>query len=203
MTRAVPGVAPWRAAGGSAALALAYVAGAGNAGVAETRMRVGAAVVAACVAFLVDDAAAVTVASSPTTLLGRRAIRAGAGLAVLGAWWVSAALLADAVAGSGRPPFSAALEALVIACIALAVSALAARRSDDATGGVAGAAVALACFATIYLPQRWWWPLTPDPSSPSGMRRLALVLTGAVVLGVATSLDPARRRRLTRRGYHQ
>lgn len=194
MARALPDVAPWRAAAGSAAFTLALVALASNEGAAELRTRIGAAVVAASAAFLFDDAASVTLASSPTTLLARRSVRAVAAITLLAAWWVSAAGLAYVGTGSGWPPASAAFEAIVLLAIALGVSAVAARRSDDASGGIAGAAVAFACFATSFLPPRWWWPLTPAPASPSGIRRLVVVLTVVVMVAFVASVDPAHRR---------
>lgn len=195
LTGALPRVAPWRPLFASATFATLFILRAANPSSAALRLRLGGAVVAACVAFALDDTAETTLASAPTTLLARRSVRVLGALAALAGWWCSTAALADATTGLGRPPSAVGIEILAIAAIALATSSLASSHGDDGTGGFAGASVALACFATSYLPPRWWWPLAPDPSSTSGMRRLAVLLTVAVVFGVAASLDPARRRR--------
>lgn len=195
LTRALPRVAPWRPFAVGAAVFSLLVMRASTPDAALSRLRVGAAVVAACAAFVLDDAAAPTLASAPTTLRARRAVRTVVALVALAVWWVAVALAADASTGSGRPSNGAALEMLALVAVALAVASLAARREEAARGFV-GATVALACFASAFLPPRWWWPLTPDPASASGTQRLIVLLAVASVAWLAASVDPARRARL-------
>lgn len=194
MTRLVPQVASWRPFAAATAIAATLILLAPNPAAASMRLRIGAAIMAASIAFALDDTAAATLASSPMTRLARRSVRVVSALVALGVSWVGLAVFADALTGSGYPPLSAALEMGAIAALALAASAVACHRSDDDSGGIAGLGVALGCFATSYLPDRWWWPLAADPASPAGIRRLLGVLTVAGLLGVVASLDPARRR---------
>jgi multisubunit Na+/H+ antiporter MnhB subunit len=190
LVRAVPRVAPLRPLYMTTSVATVLVFASGNPGEALTRFRLGAGALAACLAFVLDDEAATTTASAPTTRFARRGARVVVGALALGAWMTAAALIADTLVGSGRPPWAAFLEPLTIAALSLAVGCIAIDRSDDGRGGVFGATVALTCLATAYLPSRWWWPLTARPE----MTRLAVIGFAALALAALASLDPAVRR---------
>ena len=88
---------------------------------------------------------------------------------------------------------------MTLTLVSFAGAAWAAGRSDDDRGGMAGAVLTLACYATVYLPHRWWWPMTADLSGPGATRRLVVTLLTATTIVAATSLDPARQPLLTRR----
>ena len=192
LVRWVPRVVSIRVIGGAMAIVTTFVLRAESADSAAMRMRVGVAVVAATVAFVVDDAAATTLASAPTTLFARRAVRVLPALTALGVFGVTLAFVADAVTGSGRPPAAAALETLAIALIGLVAAMWCARRGNDLTGGIAGFGMALACFASSYLPPRWWLPLNGDLSA-AGVRRLLVVTLVAGLVAALLSADPAKR----------
>jgi hypothetical protein len=195
---AVPRVAPIQPIVFSAVCATAFVVASPIANAPATRQRVGCAVVAASIAFALDDDARTTLAATPVTRLTQRAVRAGAAGAFLAAWVVVIVAAADALTGVGRPPNVVFTEVGVVALIACAVACLAIGRSDDGRGGIAGTVVAISCFGVSYLPWQWWWPFTPEP------RLSRLLLTGAIAIAVAlvASLDPARARtrRLARTG---
>lgn len=195
LVRALPSVAAWQPVAAAGVLAGAFVVSAASPSAALMRLRVGGALIAAGAAFVIDDAAAVTLASVPTTLGRRRVVRIGAALAAIFTWWVAVAAVADARTGSGRPPAFAVIESMVLALLGIAVGALALRLDVDSArsaGGSAGLAVVLFVFAGSFLPVRWW-PLAADPAGRDGVRRLVGVLTVAIVLVAVASADPARR----------
>jgi hypothetical protein len=124
------------------------------------------------------------------TRLAQRAARAGDAAAVLAAWVGVAAFAADALTGDGCPPNAVVLEGAAVAHIAFAVACVARGRTDDGRGGIVGALVALACFATGYIPSRWWWPFTAEPRQT----RLLVLSAAALAVALVASSDPARRR---------
>jgi hypothetical protein len=194
LLRAVPRVAPVQPLLLTAALAGAFVLTAANAPAAAFRLRIGSAVVAAALCFVLDDDAATTLASVPVSRLTRRSIRAGGAAAFVLAWFAVVLLAADALTGVGRPPTAVLVEVGALALIACAVACVAIGRTDDGRGGIAGAFAAMVCFASAYLPPHWWMPFTAEPR----VTRLAIVSAGALVVALTASADVARRRRWTR-----
>lgn len=194
LLRAVPRVAPVQPLVMSAAAAGVFVLAAPSANSASQRLRVASAVVAAVACFVLDDDAAMTLDAVPVSRLTRRLLRAGATAAFVTVWMAVVIGAADALTGAGRPPLAALAEVGAIELLALAGACVAIGRTDDGRGGIAGALIALVCFATAFLPARWWWPLTSQPET----RRLVLVGLVALVVALTASADPARRRRLTR-----
>lgn len=190
MARAVPRVAPLRPLVAAAVLMTVFVLAAPSAGAASTRMRVAAALVAATAAFALDDDAATTLAPVPMSRLVRRFVRFGVAAVSVGAWLGVVIAAGDALTGFGRPSGAALLEVGAVGFIAFAGASLATGRTDDGRGGIAGVFVALVCFATAYLPPRWWWPFTAEQR----VARLACIALVALAVSLATSADPARRR---------
>lgn len=190
LTRHVPRVAALQPLYVVAGLSSLLVLTAPNASAVGGRFRFAAAAVAAAAAFVLDDDAAATLGSVPETLLARRSARAVVVGVAVAVWLLAVSFVADAITGSGGPPALALLEPVVVGLIAIAVAAVASGRTDDERGGILGATAALTCFATIYLPPRWWWPLTAEPD----MQRLLFVGGFAVVVAFVATRDPARRR---------
>lgn len=160
-----------------------------------TRLRLVAVALCAGTAFALDDPAAETLASSPTTLLVRRLVRVALVLPVVAALW---ALL---VAAGGQPADAAlALELAALLAVALTATAVAARFAPDGRGALAAAPALLVLLAAaaIALPDRWtllaWGPADPHWAGAHG--RWALVLVLALLALLQVSRDPARRRLL-------
>jgi hypothetical protein len=178
------------------AAGLAFMA-IGNPAGAPLRMSIAAAGVAATGGFLFDDHAAITLASSPTSLPIRRLHRIAAASVAIGLWWVVAVAITTNRAGS-FPVAGRALELCVLVAIALAASAVAAGVGDRTTGGIAGAACSIASYATTFLPPQPWLPLPAHPGGPGATPRLLAVLAGAMAVLAYTSRDPATPRPSTR-----
>jgi hypothetical protein len=166
-------------------------------------LRMSAALVAATLGFVLDDAAASTLASSPTTLAARRAVRVLVTASPVVAWYIVVERFVGSTPGTHGPFDKRLLEMGALTLVSLATAALAARVSDDGRGGIAGTVVAMLCFGSAFLEPRWWWPLPPDPSAPGAIRRLVVVCIIAGAGLAYTSLDPALRRRLRRRSRHR
>ncbi|MDP1795336.1 MAG: hypothetical protein Q8K63_14455, partial [Acidimicrobiales bacterium] len=139
MARAVPRVAPLGVVGATGAVMTLLVISTADPAAAQSRLRLGAACVAASLAFVVDDEAAHTLAGSPATLRARRGVRALVAFALATAAFAVMMVLADARSGVGRPEVAYLLEFAAIACIALGVGSGAVGRSDDGRGGAVGA----------------------------------------------------------------
>jgi hypothetical protein len=192
----VPGTiraVPWGPLLGGAALALAMVHfGSRDPGSLMLHLRLGAVLLCAGAAYVVDDPAARTLAYSPTPLLGRRAFRVTGAVVVAGATW--GALLVDvrgAAGPGGWPPASLTLQAAALLAAALSMAVLASRVAPDGRGGVAGsAAVLVLALVSVALPGRW----SPFPFAEMGWsNRPAVLLAGGMVAFLWASLDPARR----------
>ncbi len=145
-------------------------------------------------ALALDDEAAVTVASSPTSLLWRRAVRLA--LATAGAAAVTvAALLAVGATGSteGVPLDRLVVEGAGILLLAMALS--------TAVGGDRGTFLfAVGLLGTVLVQARWpAWSLFPMAPGAPGWSRAALVwgVVAAVSAGAlfVVSRDPCLRRR--------
>ena len=157
------------------------------------------AAVALCVgaAFVLDDAAAETLATSPASLVFRRFLRIGLALPLVAALWA----LALWYAGTG---FDAALTLELVAMLAvtLGAAAFAIPHLADGRGGAA-AAPALLVFlgaCALVVPDAWTlFAQGPgDPRWDGSHLRWTLVLVVAVAGFVYASGDPARARPLRR-----
>ena len=178
----------WAPLAGGSALALALVA---LTDPSVTELRVVAVAICVGAAFILDDAAAVTVASAPTPLLVRRALRVGLALAPLAALWALLSWLAGGVASS-----AVSLELAALA-VTLAGAAIAARIRADGRGGVAAgpALLTLLAAAFLLLPSRWGlFPAGPrDPSWTAAHQRWTLIMLAGVLGLLWASRDPGQR----------
>ena len=181
----------WQPAARLMVVGVAFVAIGSQAGV-QQRLSIAAAGVAASSAFLLDDHAAVTLASSPTSLPIRRLHRVTVAALAVGLWWVVAVTIATNRTGS-FPIVGRALELSVLVAIALAASAIASTVGDRTTGGIAGAACSIACYATTFLPPQQWLPLPAHPDAPGATPRLLASLACAMAVLAYISRDPATR----------
>ncbi len=133
----------------------------------------GAAIVASSVAFVIEDAAEVTIAAVPLTLLTRRLVRLGTALPLVGALWALVVWRGDA---------DGAVPTLVLAALAMLAAAAAARY-----GAVAGAMAPLAVIVVAFvLPER----LALLDGSDAATARWLVLLGIAIAAFCATSRDP-------------
>ena len=165
-------------------------------------LRIGAVLLAAGAAFALDDAAATTLASSPTPLSARRAVRLALALgACLAAW---TALLRIA----GRPTHGAAaglsVEAAGMLAVALAAASVAGPWIANGLGGLAGGPTLVTFLLAAMIVQQHWpcWALLAFPGTPAWeaahARWLVLAGAGSALVALA-ALDPARRLGIPRR----
>ena len=153
----------------------------------------GALLLALGAAMVLDDPAAATLNASPTSLGRRRRLRLALALPLVGVDWVVVGWAANQPNAELLPPGSATLVLATFVAIVLASTALAGQ--DDGMGGAAAGPALLAfVVVAIRLPERW--ALLPVEGHE---RRWGLVLAAAVLVLLASSRDPAARRRLTRR----
>jgi len=181
---------------------IAFVLIGSQAGV-SLRLSIAAAAVAAASAFLLDDPAAATLAASPTSLPVRRLQRVAVAALAVGLWWTTAISIATHRAGPLPLP-GPTLELGVFVAVALAVSAAATTMGDRTAGGIAGAMVTIASFATTFLPSQAWLPFPAESDAPGATLRLLVVLLSASTVLAWASRDPAQRiprRRPGRAGY--
>lgn len=160
----------WPAIIGAAAVAAGLLALPG-----PDDLLLGAAIVAASVAFVIEDAAETTIAVVPMGLLARRVVRLGTALPLVGALWALILWRGDA---------DGAVATLVLAALAaLAVAAAA------YCGAVAGAMAPLAVIVVAFvLPER----LALLDGSDAAAARWCVLLGIAIVAFCAASSDPAR-----------
>ncbi len=144
-----------------------------------TELRLAAIGICVGVAFILDDAAAATVASAPTPLLVRRALRVGLATAPLAALWALLSWLAG-----GAASWAMSLELAAMLALTLAAAAVATRLRGAGRGGAAAGPALLVLLSAAYLllPSRWG----PLPRRPTG----SALDGGTSTLGP----DPARRR---------
>lgn len=164
-------------------------------GSALLMVRIVAVLLALGAVFVLDDAAAVSVAASPTPLWWRRMLRYGvAAVFVLPAW---AAVLAYAQSQQPQLPWlRLTLELTVHVTFGLAVAGAAARWLDAIDPGMTAALAVLGfTFIGAHLPPRFALFTVPDspPWQPSTLRWAGVLMTAIAVL-VATTRDPARAR---------
>ncbi len=144
-----------------------------------TELRLAAIGICVGAAFILDDAAAATVASAPTPLLVRRALRVGLASAPLAALWALLSWLAG-----GAASWAVSLELAAMLALTLAAAAVATRLRGAGRGGAAAGPALLVLLSAAYLllPSRWG----PLPRRPTG----SALDGGTSTLGP----DPARRR---------
>ena len=141
--------------------------------------------------FVADDQAANVLASSPTTLLARRALRAATVTGLLAGAMVTAVLLAASAPGAG-PALAGPLTVLA-ASAGLAVAIAFDSRNDGplAPGVTSAIGAALSLLTVSVLSTRWSW--VPHVAETSLDRRWLAVATAGVLIAVVRSQDPARR----------
>lgn len=156
-------------------------------------LRIAAILLALGAVFVLEDDAAVSVASSPTPLWWRRALRCGVAAAILLPAW--AGVLAYAHSLEPELPWARlSLELAVLVTVGLAVAGVVSRRLDVLDSGMTAALSVLGfALAGVYLPPRLVLFTTPGSASwdPSTLRWTGVLTLAAVVLAVATR-DPAR-----------
>jgi hypothetical protein len=149
-------------------------------------------------AFLLDDAAAVTVAAAPMSLGRRRMLRVALALPLLCGIWAAALWYATTGHGTWSAPGMRAELSLQFASmlmVTLAGSAIALRVADDEHGGWRGVVVPFALLGAVYcLPERWaLFTIPGDRSWDAVQHRWAALLATAVLVLVWASRDPAAR----------
>jgi hypothetical protein len=145
--------------------------------------------------FLLEDPAASTIASSPTTLFVRRSLRLGIGICAIVPVWAAilgyAALRMD---GGALPVGALTLEFAAILMVGFVLAAGSIARGY--AGGPSGAvALFLLSWALPWLPHRWTLlgGSPGDDEWAAAHLRWALAVSLALCLTIAFSLDPARR----------
>ncbi|MFB9538111.1 MULTISPECIES: ABC transporter [Streptomyces] len=144
--------------------------------------------------FLLDDPARHTTATVPTPRPVRIALRVALVVPVAVAWWTAALLL---VPRDLRPPVAdITLEAAAAFALAVSAAAVAVRRSDLTRPGprLAAGLLTSAMLVLLFWPGRWAL-LVPveDERWAAAHDRWAVVLAGAVLVGVLGAVEPVRR----------
>lgn len=143
--------------------------------------------------FAADDQAANILASSPTPLVARRAFRA-MGVCVVLATGAGLALVLAVTAGG--PPVVLAGPLAVLAAAAGTAGAVASVDPTDvalAPGVSSALGTVLALVTLSSLAERWSW--APSLARPEFDRRWLVVAGAGLLVALARSTDPARRRR--------
>jgi hypothetical protein len=195
LTQRLRQVVPWRPVLTAGIIGLVVVAATPRVGGDPyLRLRLAGVAMAATVAFVLDDRAAATLASSPVTLIERRALRMIVVVPIVAMWWHGLVLVLSIRRPEPLPRASALwLEALMYCALGLAACVWSQRRSDDGAGGTAGAVLVAITFGSSVIPLPAWWPLTPGGSAELSWKlQLVVACAGAVV--VAGSRDPASMR---------
>jgi hypothetical protein len=185
-----------------------------------TLLRLGVACAAVGIAFVFDDPAKPTTATTPTPVWRSLAIRATAAALVLTAWWTAAlaitligaepptgddvlpqpALRLFGVSSHGLPLQGLTVEAATLGAIALAVAVTAWRLAPRGLASPAAAPTALTIIAALaFAPRRL--PVFVSVASPewsAAHQRLAILLAASLLTAAAAAvLTPPRRRRTT------
>jgi fluoroquinolone transport system permease protein len=164
-------------------------------------LRIAAICGALGVTFLLDDPAARSTATVPTSRLTRRAVRTGIVIPAAGAWWAAVLTVTTAGAeddiGATLHLRSITLEAAALFVLACVIAILATRGTVDGIGSTIAAAGLLILVAAIsLLPQRAALFVGPDdPRWQSAHHRWMLLLILAVIGGLRSSHEPYARRR--------
>ncbi|MFC8145399.1 ABC transporter [Streptomyces paradoxus] len=190
---------PWGTVGaaGAAGLLLAALTRTGETAAQLSLYLLRAAILAFAVglAFLLDDPARHTTAAVPTPRPFRVALRVALAVPAAAAWWTAALLL---VPPGVRPPVGdITLEAGAAFVLAVAGALAAVRFSEVTRPGlpVTGGLLTTAVLAMLFWPGRWaLFVPVQDERWAAAHDRWAVVLAGAVVLGVVCAAEPVRRR---------
>jgi hypothetical protein len=149
--------------------------------------------------FLLDDPAARTVATVPTSRPLRYAARAGVVLPSVAVWWALVLAVtvggAEEGAGAALPLGDVTVEAAALGAVALAVSAVRLRRDGSIAGGVVAGPVVLALVVVASrLPPGLVLYVPPgDGRWDAAHDRWGVLLAVAVAGMVWAALEPARR----------
>lgn len=167
-------------------------------------LRIVAILLALGAVFVLEDDAAVSVASSPTPLWWRRALRCAVAAAIAVPAWAAVLTYAHSRAPE-LPWLRLSLELAVLVTVGLAVAGVVSRRLDVLDSGTTAALAVLGFALTAaYLPARLALFTAPGSPAwdPSTLRWAGMLLVAATVLAVST-LDPARAvcRSLCRSGH--
>ena len=153
------------------------------------RAQVAGVALGAAGAYVLDDPAAMTLGSSPTSLAKRCALRLTGGVLVALAAWGAIAL-----AARGDVPLRGlTLEALTFLVLGFAVAALSARLVSPTVAGTIGSVIVVVVAASGLVARARWWPIPTSPLDPSATRELAVLTVVGLVLLLPASRDPAAR----------
>ncbi len=161
-------------------------------GSAMTVLRMVAVVLAVGAVFVLDDDAAVSVASAPTPLWWRRLLRYGVAAVFVLPVWIAVAAYTRAQQPE-LPWLRHSLELAALVAVGLAVASAVDRWSGATEPGMAAALSVLGCtLVAAYLPPRVALFVQPESAhwQASTLRWVALLIMGLAVL-VATTRDPA------------
>jgi hypothetical protein len=164
-------------------------------------LRIAAICGALGVTFLLDDPAARSTATVPTSRLTRRAVRAGIALPAAGAWWAAVLTITttgaeDGIGATLHLP-GITLEAAALFVLAGGLAIVATRGTVDGNGSTVAAPGLLILVAAVsLLPQRAALFVEPDdPRWQSAHHSWLLLLVLAVVGALWSSHEPFARSR--------
>jgi fluoroquinolone transport system permease protein len=163
-----------------------------DSGTALMALRGVAALLALGAAFLLDDAAADTLACSPTSLAWRRSSYLLAAAALTGVPWAAALGTAQSL-GADLPLAALTLEFCALLALALAAAAGLARWADTREPGVVAVPLTVGLILAVFrLPESWALLVGPGPGWAAAHQRWALLLALALLVIAAALRDLAR-----------
>ena len=164
--------------------------------------RIAALGLALGVAFLLDDPAGRSTPTVPTSRLARHLVRVALAGPAVALWWALTLVVANS-GGQQLPVAALTLEAATLLAVALAVSAVAQRRSADGnTSVVAAPSVLLFAAVAFALPRPVELIVRPaDPGWAASHHRWAVVLGFALAAFLWAGHDRVIRSAPRRRGW--
>jgi hypothetical protein len=151
-----------------------------------------AALLALGAAFLIDDAAAVTLAASPTSLAWRRLHRLLVAALVTVPWTL--AVLVVRSRGAETPVAGLTLELVTLVALALAAAGGITRWTGICEPGVLAAPLVCGLIlASFQVPERWALLAWPGTEWEAAHQRWGVLLGAAVLVLAWCTCDPARR----------
>jgi hypothetical protein len=156
-----------------------------------TLLRIAAACGALGVAFLLDDPAARSISTVPTSRLVRHAIRAGIAVPVTAAGWAVALAVTTFGPKAALPRGTLTLEAAALVAVAFALAAAGLRVTTEASAGTLAAPALLILLAIVwFVPRRVALILAPDdPQWTAAHHRWAALLIAAVITFILASRE--------------